>query len=131
LLVPIGVGAGKRLEVRRISARISTNLPDKFLWDFCLQIFQKKRSSFVFLQTLGAFFEIKQRWAPFLSAFSGILPGFSTNQIFGGALAPPPPTPLLVPRVGMHHLTGIWWLVESHSVVVPHIGQKVKGKHPL
>jgi len=65
----------------------------------------EKTSSSVFLQTLGAFFQIKQRWVPFLPGFSGILtrflgilpgfseiltrfsgifPGFSTNQSFWG-----------------------------------------------
>jgi len=35
----------------------------------------------VFLCKLGApFFEVKQRWAPFLRGFSGHLPGFSANQ---------------------------------------------------
>jgi len=32
------------------------------------------------------FFEIKQRWAPFLPAFSAILLGFSTNQNFWGCV---------------------------------------------
>jgi len=67
-----------------------------------------------FCKRRAAFFEVKQRWAPFLPRFSGILPrnlgilpdfqefcpdfqGFSTNQNFGGVLsspASPPPTPL-------------------------------------
>jgi len=37
-------------------------------------------------------------WAPFLPGFSGIFPGFTTDQDFWGALsppAPPTPTPLL------------------------------------
>jgi len=34
----------------------------------------KKRSSFVFLQMLGAIFEDKQRWARFLPGFSVIFP---------------------------------------------------------
>jgi len=48
-----------------------------------------------FLQTLSAIFEIKQRSAPFLPGFSGILLRFAANQNFWGALAPPSPTPLL------------------------------------
>ena len=64
----IGVRAGKFLGVRRIFAQISPNLPEKCLWDFCLQIFPtqrswkhfwcdlQKRSSRVFLQTLGTVF---------------------------------------------------------------------------
>jgi len=30
------------------------------------------------------FFEVKQRWEPFLPRFSGIVPGFLTNQNFWG-----------------------------------------------
>jgi len=44
----------------------------------------KKWSLLVFLQTLSGVFEAKQRWAPFLPRFSGILPKFSTNQNFWG-----------------------------------------------
>ena len=69
------------LAVRRIFARISPNLPVKLLCNFCLQIFShkdheylfwcglQKRSSCVFTQTLGAIFEVKQRWAPLLPWF--------------------------------------------------------------
>jgi len=35
----IGAGAGKLLGVRKIFARISPNLYEKFLCDFCLQTF--------------------------------------------------------------------------------------------
>jgi len=52
------------------------------------------------MQTLpcAPLFEVKQCWALFFSGFSGLLPRFSANQTFGGALATPaplPPTPLL------------------------------------
>jgi len=61
---------------------------------------------------LGTLFEIKERWAPFLPRFSGILlkfcpdfqdfcPDFRQMKTFGGALAPPaapPPTPLVPDR---------------------------------
>ena len=57
ILKCIGVGASKFLGVRKIFARISPNLPEKF-------------SSIVGRQ----FFKIKQRWAPFLSVFLGSLP---------------------------------------------------------
>jgi len=81
----------------------------------------KKRSSLVFLQTLGAnFSKSNKRWAPFLPRFSGILPSCSDFQgfcptlqgffpdfqqikTFGGALwppAPPPPTPLPIGKSG-------------------------------
>ena len=64
--VDIGVASGKFLGVQKIFARISPNLPEKILCDFCLQISShkdredffwydlQKRSSRVFLQTLGA-----------------------------------------------------------------------------
>ena len=81
-LFSIGVGAGRFFGVRRISPRISPNLPRKFLCDFCLRVFShkdhedvflvwppKKRFSCVFLQALGAIFERKQRWGHFSRSF--------------------------------------------------------------
>ena len=44
----------------------------------------QKRSSCVFMETLGAIFEVKQRWAPLLPEFSEILPRFSANEYFWG-----------------------------------------------
>ena len=89
----------------------SPNLRKKFFCVFCLQSFSRKVHEDVFLvwpptkslhvyfcKHWAPFFEIKERWAPFVPWFSGILPGFSTNQNFGGAhspSAPPPLTPLL------------------------------------
>jgi len=35
----IGAGAGKILGMRKTFARISPSFPEKFLCDFCLQIF--------------------------------------------------------------------------------------------
>jgi len=55
----------------------------------------KKGLHVFFCKPWAPFFEVKQRWAPFLLGFSGILPRFSGNQNFWGALAPTPPTPLL------------------------------------
>jgi len=64
----IGVGAGKFLGVRRIFARISPNLPEMLLCNFCPQIFTKdmktcffgmipkKGLTCVFLQALAAIF---------------------------------------------------------------------------
>jgi len=44
-----------------------------------------KKGLYVFFCTPWApFFEIKRRWAPFLTGFSGILPRFSANQNFWG-----------------------------------------------
>ena len=76
----------------------------------------------------GEFFEVKQRWAPFLPkfsgifsrnlgilfGFSGILPKFSTNQIFGDALAPP------APRL-VHHWTQESILDHANSAKTRHI----------
>jgi len=45
----IGVGAGKSLGVRRIFARISPNLPEKFFVQFFLQIFSQKDHEDFFL----------------------------------------------------------------------------------
>jgi len=36
----------------------------------------------------GQFFEVKQRWVPFVPGFSRICPDFQQIQIFGGAFAP-------------------------------------------
>jgi len=105
--------------MRRTFARISPNLHERFLSDFCLQIFSHKDYEDVFwydLQTkvficvfckrCAPFFEIKQYWASFLPGVSEILPKFSeilpfflTNQNFwGGAciLCSRPPKPLLI-----------------------------------
>jgi len=88
------------LGLRKMFARISPNLPEKFLCDFCLQIFSnkdhedlfgvtsKKRFSCAFLQTLGAIF-FKESWAPFLLGVSGILSKFSTKQNFWGCVCTP------------------------------------------
>ena len=97
---PIGVGAGKCLGVRRMFARISPNLPEKFcatlayrfsltkimkifFADFQTSVFV--RSSCVFLQKLGAIF-LNQAT---LGWNAGILPGFSTTQkLWGWACTP-------------------------------------------
>jgi len=64
--------------------------PTKIIKDLFL-VWPPKRSSCVFLQTLGAIFEVKQ-------LLTACLHRFSENQTFCGALAPtapPPPTQLL------------------------------------
>jgi len=76
--------------MRRIFARISPNLPEKFLCTYCPQIFahkdhedlfsgvtSKKGLKMFFCNRWAPRFEVKQRWAPFLPGFSGILPKFS------------------------------------------------------
>jgi len=86
------------LGMQRIFAQIFPNLPKNLSCKLCQLFFgvtSKKLSLLIFLQTLGAIFEVKQCWVPFLSRFSGILfefsgilpkfskilPKFSTNQI--------------------------------------------------
>jgi len=107
----IGVGASK---FWGIFDRIFPNLLEKFLCDFCLQIFPQKdhedlfwcdfqNKIFIcfsanvgrnFQTTFGHHFCLN--FQGFLPRFSGVLPGFSTNQNFWGALASPPPTPLVL-----------------------------------
>jgi len=88
-------------------------LPQRLLRPF-FGATSKKDLHLFFCKYWVPFFEVKQRWAPFLPRFSGILPrycgilpgfsgilpkfsgilpGFSTNQNFGGELAPPEPPP--------------------------------------
>jgi len=82
----IGVGAGKFLGN---FAQIFPNLPEKFLCDFCPQIFYHKNNKDLFLmwppkkgfhvvfcKRRLPFFEVKQGWAPFLHRLSGILSKF-------------------------------------------------------
>jgi len=93
----IGVRAGKFLGVRRIFAQISPNLPKNFNVQFSLQIFFHKDHEDLLLMWppktgLHVFFckprvpvfEVKQRWAPLLPGFSGILLRFSANLNFWG-----------------------------------------------
>jgi len=88
--------------VRRIFFRISPNLPEKFFVQFCQQIFSHKDHEGLFLvwspkKGLHVFFhklwvwflEVKQRWAPFIPGFSGILLRFSANQHFWGCACTP------------------------------------------
>jgi len=121
----IGVGAGKYLGVRRIFARISPNLPEKFLGKF-LRISSHEDLFGLTSKRRVPFLQIKQGWAPVLPVFSSSLPRFSRilksfhrfcpdfhgfcpdfqrfnpnfHQIktFGGALSPPahpPSSPLM------------------------------------
>jgi len=101
----IGVGASKFLGVRRTFGWISPNLPEKFLFNFCLQIFshkdhenlflvwfsKKKRAFMCFSAQVGRYFlkssdvechfsqilSILPRFSEILSKCSGILPEFS------------------------------------------------------
>ena len=79
--------------VRRILGRISPNLPEKFLFDFFLQIFFHKDHEDLFGVTsnkgLHVFF--CKRWTTLfprssgiVTGFSGILPRFLRNQNFWG-----------------------------------------------
>jgi len=97
----IGVGAGKLLGVRKIFARIFSNLPEKVWatlptnffpqrsWRSFFGMTSKKVLHVFFCKRWAPFYEIKQGWAPFLPGFSEILPrflrtfpGFSINQNF-------------------------------------------------
>jgi len=68
--LPIGVGAGKFLGVRRIFARISANLPEKNPKKMTSKKNKNDRIS------LGAFFPVKAPQAPFLPKFHPSLPKF-------------------------------------------------------
>jgi len=97
----IGVGAIKFLVVRKIFARISWNLPEKFLCNFCLQFFFPERSWKPFFGITSKKCFCAKVGCHFLKSnnvgchiFARISPRFSTNHNFGRWLAPPPPTPL-------------------------------------
>ena len=99
----IGVGAIKFLGVQRIFTQIFPNLPKKFLCNFCRPFFSVTFQKMVFTcfpANVGRqFFEVKQRWAPFMpkflvffldiwgfcSDFQGFCPNFQKIKIFGGA----------------------------------------------
>jgi len=107
----IGVEEGKCFGVGKILAGILPNLPKKILGQFLWEHFLKqtfflddlqKKVFMRFCKRWAPFFQIKHRWAPFLSRFSGILqrfsqilrrftqifPDFQHMETFGGALAP-------------------------------------------
>ena len=81
-------------------------LPKNFLPQRLLRYFlewtPKNGLNLFFCKLWAPFFEVKQRWSPFLSGLSGILPRYSgilpkflTNQNFWECACTPPPTPLL------------------------------------
>jgi len=90
----IGLRAGTFLELRRIFARISPNLPDKFFVQLLptnslpqrslkpFLVWPPKKVFMCFCKPWGPFFEVKQRLASFLHGFSEMLPRFSANQNF-------------------------------------------------
>jgi len=87
------------LGVRRIFSRISPNCPKSFYATFpCKFSLTEDLKEKVFMCFLWFSRKGVKRWASILPGFSGILPGFSTNQNFWGcacAPAPSPPAPLL------------------------------------
>jgi len=112
----IGVGPRKFLEVRRIFARISPNLPESCCTTFANKFSPTKITNTFFCATSkknvficffenrwASVFEVTQRWAPFLpgfsgislrfsgilSKYSGISPRFLTDQIFWGFACTP------------------------------------------
>jgi len=87
-----------RLCVPRIFDRIFPNLPEKMFVQLLPAIVLQQRSWRPFLvwppkkgrrvffcKPWAPFFEIRQRWVPFLPGFSGILPNFQQIKTFGGA----------------------------------------------
>ena len=96
---PIGVGASKFLGVQRIFAQIFPNLSKKLSCKFLPTVFvvwpPKNALFHLFIcKPWAPFFEVKQRWAPFLPRFSfcsdfqGFCPDFQQIKTFGGALSP-------------------------------------------
>ena len=93
----VDVGAGTFVEVERIFARISSNLPKMFSVGLCLQTFSYKDREDIFwcdIQT-GVFYG--KRWAPFLESkkldnffpnFQGFRSDFHKVINFWGSLAP-------------------------------------------
>jgi len=92
----------------RFFAHMSPNLPEKLFVQLLPAIFLPERSSrpffcvtskkglhVFFCKPWAPFFEVKQRWLPFSPGFQGFCPDFQQIKTFRGALAPPPPTPLL------------------------------------
>jgi len=87
--------------VRRILPEFPQTCPKSFCATFAYKFSPTKimKTSFwrnlykglhVFLcKTSAPFFEVKQRWAPFLPGFSGLLPRFSANQNFWGCACNP------------------------------------------
>jgi len=107
----IGVGASKFLGVQRIFAQIFPNLPKKLSSNFCGRFFGVTSIKIVFTcfsASVGCHFCLDFQGfcldiRGFCSDFQGFCPeckGFSPNvrqiKIFGGALAPPPLTPLRI-----------------------------------
>ena len=110
VIVTIGVGTGNFLGSRRTFAQISANVPEKYSnrkWP------QKKRLHFhsgvifVKLTHIQRFCEgLHIFWLKFVTLgpdfsgffpdFSGICPDFHQFKTFGGAVALPPPTPVIV-----------------------------------
>ena len=103
----ICVGVDKFLGVRKIFARISPNLSEKFLCDFFLQIFSHKDHEDHFLGTTskqGVFMHVSANiWCLFFKSnnagrhlfldFQGVFQNFWQIKLFRGALAPLPPPP--------------------------------------
>jgi len=95
-----GVAASKLLGVRRIFAEFPQTCPKSCSATFAYKYsptnimktfygvtFRKKRSSFVFLQTSGAIFGVKQCWAPW--SFRDVAQIVDKSKLLG-----PPPAPL-------------------------------------
>jgi len=88
----IGGGAGKFLGVRRIFARILEICPKSLMCNFAYKfsltkitktlfgVTSKSGLHVFFCKPWVSFFEVKQRWAPFIPGFSWIFLRFSENS---------------------------------------------------
>jgi len=104
----IGVREGNFLGVRRILVGISPNLPEKILGHFLCEHFLKQAFFWDDLQTRSScdsanvgrhfcpdFQEFCRGFHRFYPDLHRFCPDFQHTETFGGALAPPPPTPLM------------------------------------
>jgi len=101
IICTIGVGASKFLDCAVFLSEFPQTCP-KVLCNFCLQIFSHKDHEDLFLvwplrnsvficfseKPWASFFEVTQRWAPYLPRFSRILPRFFDNSNWGCACTP-------------------------------------------
>ena len=97
----VGAGAGKFLGLRRIFARISPNLPEKFFVQFCLQFSPtkimktffwcdlQKKVFMCFFANLGVIFWSQTTLGAIYSRIFRNLLRFSTNQNFRGCACTP------------------------------------------
>jgi len=128
----ISVGASKFLGVQRTFAQNFPNSPKKLSCNFCRPFswcdLQQNGLHLFFCKLWASFFEVKQRWAPFLPnflgilfgfsgilpKFSGILPGFSTNKIVWGYTCTPCTPAFYTTDARANHAKSAKHIVASH-----------------